>query len=62
MFFDRTGIYERESKCVESFFNQWFKPAEAWFLIIDLNFISIKLSERGLVGIKTLVENLFTTH
>ena len=43
-FFDRKGIYEWESKFVESVFNKWFIPAEAWFLIIYLDFVSVKLS------------------
>ena len=44
MFLTEKGIHEWESKCVESVFNQWFKPTEAWFFIIYLNFISVKLS------------------
>ena len=44
MFFDQKPIYEWESKCVESVFNKWFKPAEAWFLIIYLDFVWVKLS------------------
>ena len=62
MFLTEKDIYEWESKCVESVFNYWFKPVEAWFFIIYLDFVSVNYQEPGLVGIKPLVENLFTTH
>ena len=42
MFFFEKVYYEWELKCGESVFNKWFKPAEAWFLTIYIDFVSVE--------------------